>query len=314
MCPAVQVGIIGSGFVADIHADAFQRFVPNAEVVAVASPTPGKAARFASKHSIPNAFESYRDLLAMPDIDLITLALPNDLHCQVTLDAARAGKHIVCEKPLCRTLEEADQMIDACRQQGVLLLYAEELLFAPKYVRARQLVEEGALGRAFLVKQWEEHFGPHEPWFWDVNRSGGGVMLDMGCHSIEYARWVFGKRARQERVRHAGNLRPQGQNGGRGSRHRGYRVRGRLHGAGGELAGPNPAAWTTDAKSTVPKATRAPICCAATPSSPTAMSGTATPPKRWMSRPAGRSPCLKRRGTTAFRRRCSISSTAYRAR
>ena len=194
MCPAVQVGIIGSGFVADIHADAFQRFVPNAEVVAVASPTPGKAARFAHKHNIPNAFENYRDLLAMPDIDLITLALPNDLHCQVTLDAARAGKHIVCEKPLCRTLEEADQMIDACRQQGVLLLYAEELLFAPKYVRARQLVEEGALGRAFLVKQWEEHFGPHEPWFWDVNRSGGGVMLDMGCHSIEYARWVFGKR------------------------------------------------------------------------------------------------------------------------
>ena len=118
-------------FVADIHADAFQRFVPNAEVVAVASPTPGKAARLPVRIRIPNAFESYRDLLAMPDIDLITLALPNDLHCQVTLDAARAGKHIVCEKPLCRTLEEADQMIDACRQQGVLLLYAENCCSLP---------------------------------------------------------------------------------------------------------------------------------------------------------------------------------------
>jgi predicted dehydrogenase len=75
----------------------------------------------------------------------------------------------------------------------VLLMYAEELCFAPKYVRAKRLVDEGAIGRAFLVKQSEEHFGPHSAWFWDVERSGGGVLLDMGCHSIEYARWVFGK-------------------------------------------------------------------------------------------------------------------------
>lgn len=189
----VKVGLIGSGFIADIHAHAFKQFVPNAEVVAVASPTPGKAARFAKERGIPNAFENYRDLLAMKEIDMVTLGVPNYLHCPVTLDAARAGKHVVCEKPLCRTLEEADQMIEVCRKQGVLLMYAEELLFAPKYVRAKQLVDEGALGEPFLVKQWEEHFGPHEPWFWDVNRSGGGVLLDMGCHSIEYARWVFGR-------------------------------------------------------------------------------------------------------------------------
>ena len=189
----VKVGLIGSGFIADIHAHAFKQFVPNAEVVAVASPTPGKAARFAKERGIPNAFENYHDLLAMKEIDMVTLGVPNYLHCQVTLDAARAGKHVVCEKPLCRTLEEADQMIETCRKQGVLLMYAEELLFAPKYVRAKQLVDEGALGEPFLVKQWEEHYGPHEPWFWDVNRSGGGVLLDMGCHSIEYARWVFGR-------------------------------------------------------------------------------------------------------------------------
>src|SRR5579872_6824302 len=188
----VKVGLIGSGFIADLHAAAF-KLVPDAEVVAVASPTPGKAKRFAHERGIPNAFEDHRDLLKLKDLDLVTLGVPNDLHCRITLDAAAAGKHIVCEKPLCRTLEEADRMIDACRKAGVLLMYAEELCFAPKYVRAKQLVDEGALGKAFLVKQSEEHFGPHEPWFWDVNRSGGGVLLDMGCHSIEYARWVFGK-------------------------------------------------------------------------------------------------------------------------
>lgn len=193
MAAAVKVGIIGSGFVADIHAHAFRQYVPGAEVVAVASPTPGKAASFARERGIPNAYEDYRALLERKDIQLVTLALPNDLHCQAVLDAAAVGKHIVVEKPLCRTLDEADRMIDACRRAGVLLMYAEELLFAPKYVRAKKLADEGALGEPFLVKQWEEHNGPHMPWFWDVNRSGGGVLLDMGCHSIEYARWVFGK-------------------------------------------------------------------------------------------------------------------------
>ena len=74
-------------------------------------------------------------------------------------------------------------MIDACRAAGVLLMYAEELCFAPKYVRAKELADEGALGRIYLVKQGEKHFGPHSDWFWDVDRSGGGVLMDMGCHA-----------------------------------------------------------------------------------------------------------------------------------
>lgn len=191
MADRVRIGLIGAGFVADIHAAAVQRFVPGAEIVAVASPH--RAEKFAHERSIPNAYADYREMLKRDDVDLVTVALPNDLHCQVALDAAAAGKHVLCEKPLCRTLEEADQMIEACRAAGVHLFYAEELLFVPKYVRARQLVEEGAVGRPFLVKQWEEHDGPHEPWFWDVNRSGGGVLLDMGCHSVEFARWMFDK-------------------------------------------------------------------------------------------------------------------------
>jgi len=190
----VRIGLMGSGFVADIHAAAF-KMVPDAEVVAVASATPGKAKAFAAERGIPRALEDYRELLAVDEVDVITLGIPNDLHCQVTCDAAAAGKHVICEKPLCRNLAEADRMIAACADAGVLLMYAEELCFAPKYVRAKQLVDEGGLGDVFLVKQSEEHFGPHMPWFWDVERSGGGVLLDMGCHSIEYARWVFGKPA-----------------------------------------------------------------------------------------------------------------------
>jgi myo-inositol 2-dehydrogenase / D-chiro-inositol 1-dehydrogenase len=165
MSKIVKVGLIGAGFVTDLHAFSFQKYVPNAEVVAVASVTPGKAAHFAKERNIPYAFDNYRDLLALQDIDVVTVAIPNDLHAQVTSDAARAGKHVICEKPLCKTLEEADQMIAECQKHGVLLLYAEELLFAPKYVRAKTLIDEGALGKVFLAKQMEEHSGPHMPWF-----------------------------------------------------------------------------------------------------------------------------------------------------
>ncbi len=186
------IGIIGSGFVAEIHAESLKR-VPAARVVAVASPTPGKAAAFGQRHEIPHAFTDYRSLLERADVDLVTLCLPNDLHCEATLAAAAAGKHVVCEKPLCVTLAEADRMIGGCRAAGVKLMYAEELCFTPKYVRAKQLADEGALGNIYLVKQSEKHNGPHADWFWDVERSGGGVTLDMGCHGIEFCRWILGK-------------------------------------------------------------------------------------------------------------------------
>ena len=191
MSKIVKVGMVGAGFVGDIHHAAFKGWVHNAEVVAVASPN--SASQFAKGRQIPNAYSDYREMLKDKEIDVVVVGIPNDLHCQVTVDVAKAGKHVIIEKPLCVTLEEADEMIEACNKAGVLLMYAEELLFAPKYVRAKTLIDEGAIGEPFLAKQSEEHPGPHMPWFWDINRSGGGVLLDMGCHSIEYTRWVLGK-------------------------------------------------------------------------------------------------------------------------
>jgi ELWxxDGT repeat protein len=119
--------------------------------------------------------------------------MSNDLHADLTVAAARAGKHVVCEKPLAPSLAEADRMIEACRKANVKLMYAEELCFTPKYVRVKQMLDEGALGRPYLVKQSEKHDGPHSSWFWDVNRSGGGVTMDMGCHAVEFFRWMLGK-------------------------------------------------------------------------------------------------------------------------
>src|SRR5438105_5537943 len=92
----VGVALIGSQFVAEIHAESYSH-VPDAELVAVASPTPGHAEQFAQKHHIPQAFTDYRRLLELPEVDLVDLCLPNSLHCQATIDAAQAGKHVICE-------------------------------------------------------------------------------------------------------------------------------------------------------------------------------------------------------------------------
>jgi predicted dehydrogenase len=189
----VKIAIVGSRFQADCIAASVKTLTGEAEVVAVASPTPGNAIAFATRHGIPRAYTDYRELLRDPQVEVISIAAPNYLHAGITIDAAKAGKHVVCEKPLCLTLEEADAMIDACARAGVLLLYGEELFFAPKYVKAKQMADEGAFGRVHLVKQAEKHSGPHADWFWDVAKSGGGAVMDLGCHGIAFCWWFLGK-------------------------------------------------------------------------------------------------------------------------
>jgi predicted dehydrogenase len=200
MPDTVRVGLIGSGFITSIHYEALRR-VAGAEVVAVASPTPGRAERFAGERGIPRHFADYRAMLDLPEVDLVVLGLPNDRHCEAVCLAAGARKHIVVEKPMAPSLAECDRMIAACEHAGVLLGYAEELCFTPKYVRLKELVAEGALGRVHLVKQSEKHDGPHSDWFYDTQRSGGGVTFDMGCHAIEFFRWILGDPATGTKAR-----------------------------------------------------------------------------------------------------------------
>src|SRR5689334_723804 len=202
----VKIGIVGSRFQADCIAASVKAMPEEMEVVAVASPTKGNAEEFARRHGIPSFYSDYREMLRNPEVELISITAPNNLHAQITIDAATAGKHVVCEKPLCVTLEEADAMIDSCKRAGVLLLYAEELFFAPKYVKAKQMADEGAFGRVHLVKQGEKHSGPHSDWFWDVNKSGGGAVMDLGCHGIAFCWWFLGKQRVKSVYSHMANL------------------------------------------------------------------------------------------------------------
>ena len=172
--------------------ESYHRFVPEAEVVAVYSRHAERAKSFAAKHKISNWYTDIEKIINDSGCDVVDICLPNFRHAEATLLAADAGKHIMIEKPLAVTLEEADAMIAACKKAGVKLMYAEELCFAPKYERVRHMVKEGAIGEIYMLKQSEKHSGPHSDWFYDIKLAGGGVLMDMGCHGIAWLRWMLG--------------------------------------------------------------------------------------------------------------------------
>jgi myo-inositol 2-dehydrogenase/D-chiro-inositol 1-dehydrogenase len=195
-----KVLLLGAGFIADIHLESYQRFVPDAEVIGVYTRNAEKAAAFAEKHGLPNRYDDMEKAIAESGCEVVDICLPNFLHHQAVLTAVKHGKHIIIEKPFAMTLEQADEMINACNEADLKLMYAEELCFAPKYERVRKLVNEGALGELYHLRQCEKHSGPHSDWFYDVNLSGGGAMMDMGCHGIAWFRWMLGGRPKVKSV------------------------------------------------------------------------------------------------------------------
>ena len=194
--PRTKVALLGTGFIADIHLESYRRFVPDAEIVAVYSRRGDRAEAFARKHGIGRWYDDLDRATTEPECEVVDVCIPNDLHARATIAAAKAGKHVIIEKPLCLTLDEADEMIAVCKANDRKLMYAEELCFAPKYERVRRLAAEGAIGRIFHMRQCEKHSGPHSDWFYDLNRSGGGALMDMGCHGLEWFRWMLGGRPR----------------------------------------------------------------------------------------------------------------------
>jgi len=187
-----KVTLLGAGFIADIHLESYRRFIPEAEVVAIYTRKPEKAEAMAKKHHIAGWFADLDEAIEQSGCDVVDVCLPNFLHARAVTAAARAHKHVIIEKPLCMNLEEAGNMIDLCKANHCKLMYAEELCFAPKYERVRRVVNEGAVGKIFQLRQCEKHSGPHSDWFYNIEQSGGGAVMDMGCHGLGWFRWMLG--------------------------------------------------------------------------------------------------------------------------
>ncbi len=186
----IKVGIIGSGGISQIYAISLKS-IEYVDIIACASPTEGHIKEFARKFSIPNWFIDYRKMLTIEDIDVVVIGTPNYLHAPMTIDIASYGKHVICVKPLCMNLKEADEMIRACEKAKVKLMYGENLCFTPKYLKLKELCDSGTLGKLFFIKQSSKHGGPPTDWFWDIDKSGGWATMDLGCHAFEFFRWMY---------------------------------------------------------------------------------------------------------------------------
>lgn len=188
----VRIGLIGSGFVAGFYMQGLAN-VNGQEVVAAYSRSAARGRSFAKQWDIPETTTNLDALIARRDIDLYIIALPNELHLPVSLKLSKARRNQVCTKPLARNAREARLMYDAARKSGAIHGYAETEVFAPACVKARDIIEQGGIGRVLWVRSRESHSGPHSPHFWDARNTGGGAMNDLGCHTIELARYAFGK-------------------------------------------------------------------------------------------------------------------------
>jgi predicted dehydrogenase len=162
------------------------------EVVAIGSRDLARGRAVAERHGIARVHGSYGALLADPDVDAVYIPLPNHLHGEWTLAAARAGKHVLCEKPLATTAAEAEQMIEGCREAGVLLMEAFMYRLHPSWVAVRELVASGRIGRLTAVDSWFSYFNDDPANIRNIREYGGGALFDIGCYPVNLSRMLFG--------------------------------------------------------------------------------------------------------------------------
>jgi len=177
----VRVGIVGSKFAADFHCDSYSRN-DKAELVAVAAID--NLEEISGKWGIPHTHEDYNEMVTRDDIDLVSVCVPNFLHHDVVLAAAKAGKHIVCEKPLATTIDDAKEMLAVCEAESVKLFYAEDWVFAPALRRVIEVINEGAIGEVVYVKAKECHCGTHSPFAKNAETCGGGCLIHLAIHPV----------------------------------------------------------------------------------------------------------------------------------
>ena len=185
----MKVGIVGAGTMGGAHARAWQ--ATDATLVGVTAKRQSSAASLAEAIGM-NVYNSYEELLN--DVDIIDICTPTDLHKEMVLKAASADKHIICEKPIALTVEDAEEMIAACDKAGVRLFIAMVVRFFPQYRRAQQAVANGQLGDLGVIRLKRVSYQPlgDELWFTDESRSGG-LLVDLMLHDFDYARWLAGK-------------------------------------------------------------------------------------------------------------------------
>ena len=188
-----KVSLLGTGLIGNFYTMSLHGQRGRDIVQAVYSRTAERAKKFASDWHIPVWETDMDKVINHPDTDVVLIGLPNNQHLEAVKKAAAAGKAVLCTKPLGRTAAEAKEMLEAVEKAGVFHGYLEDLVYPPKTLKALAAVRNGALGKVLWTRSREAHPGPHSDWFWNPEMSGGGAIVDMGCHCIEIGRNFIGR-------------------------------------------------------------------------------------------------------------------------
>jgi predicted dehydrogenase len=190
---AHSISLLGTGLIGDFYTMTLhgQRGADRVRTVYSRSPERGEA--FKARWDIPESTTDMQAAIDHPDTDTVIVALPNHLHEDAVKRVAAAGKAVLCTKPLGRNADEARRMLEAVENAGIFAGYLEDLCYTPKTLKAIKSVNDGAIGTVTWVRSRETHPGPHSAWFWDGRLTGGGPIIDLGCHCIEIIRNFTGK-------------------------------------------------------------------------------------------------------------------------
>jgi predicted dehydrogenase len=185
-------GILSTADIARRKVIPGMRKAKRCEIVAIASRDGAVAERVAAELSIPRAHASYEALLADPAVDAVYIPLPNHLHAEWAIAAARAGKHVLCEKPLAMTADDAQRMVDVAQEEGVQLMEGFMYRLHPSWTAVHEMVTAGEIGRLTSVQSWFSYYNDDATNIRNIRESGGGALFDIGSYGVNLSRWLFG--------------------------------------------------------------------------------------------------------------------------
>ncbi|MBI3948549.1 MAG: Gfo/Idh/MocA family oxidoreductase [Armatimonadetes bacterium] len=191
----VGVGLIGYGDYGRFLIESWRR-MPEVEIIAIAGTNPERLQRTAHRLAIPRAYVGHESLLADPDVDIVVVASPPFLHARHAVAAARAGKHLFCEKPLATRVADGEAILDAVKAAGVRAVMGYVMRYTPLARRLKRIVDEGLLGelhRVDLANFAADESLPPRHWFWN-RRQSGGILVEHGVHFFDLYTWISGSR------------------------------------------------------------------------------------------------------------------------
>ncbi|HOJ10019.1 MAG TPA: Gfo/Idh/MocA family oxidoreductase [Clostridiales bacterium] len=184
----VRVLLVGAAFSADLHMDGYSRCRELADIVAICDKDLSRVKALAERYGVTDytAYDDYKKAIDEVDCDLVDICLPNFLHHDVAIYAFQKGRHVISEKPLATTLEDAEAMVEAAKAADRKLYYAEDWVMAPAMNKAMEIINEGAIGKPLYIRARECHSGSHSPFTQTIKYCGGGCMVHLGIHPIAF--------------------------------------------------------------------------------------------------------------------------------